>query len=202
MKLLLTGFTPFPGVDVNPSQLIVEAIAAVRRSDVLAAVLPVAYGPAEAQIRRLLHDCAPGAVICLGVATQRHEINLERFALNINDATIADNDSVVADGRPIVHDGAMAYTSTLPLAAMRAALQARDIPVRISNHAGAYLCNHVFYVVRHLLTEAGRSAPSGFIHVPPIADHDGAPGLPLSVMVEAIEVCVDCALETAGKGAL
>jgi pyroglutamyl-peptidase len=191
MRVLLTGFEPFGDVRVNPSQMIVGQIMASRRfTGLTGAVLPVKYAAAAEQMRLLIGRHRPQAVVCLGVAQGRDAINLERFALNVDDAPIADNDGVLKQGEPITPDGPLAYVSTLPLAAMLDALRARHIPAVISNHAGAYLCNHVFYVARHL-TE-GRGIPCGFIHVPPLAGEASpqAGGLPLQTMVEAVAICL------------
>jgi pyroglutamyl-peptidase len=89
----------------------------------------------------------------------------------------------------IAADGPTAYTSTLPLEIMLSALADREVPVVISNHAGAYLCNHVFYVVRHFLEQSGRASPCGFIHVPAVSEEE--PGLSLATMIDAIEGCLE-----------
>ncbi len=195
MKILLTGFVPFTGVDVNPSQLIVEKI--VERglfSELCAEALPVEYGAADERLRRLIREFEPEAVVCVGVAQSREKINLERVAINVDDADVPDNAGEVASGRMIVADAPVAYWSTLPLERMEAALKAKDIPVDISNHAGAYLCNHAFFSARHELESESRNIPCGFIHVPVLCEmpSEECKGLPLDVMVEAIETCLIC----------
>jgi pyrrolidone-carboxylate peptidase len=66
--------------------------------------------------------------------------------------------------------------------------------VAISNHAGAYLCNHVFYVARHFLEQRGRAVPCGFIHLPQASDDE--PGLPLAVLMDAVNCCLDSLRES------
>jgi pyroglutamyl-peptidase len=73
---------------------------------------------------------------------------------------------------------------------MRQALQGRDIPVKISNHAGTYICNHLFYAARHFLEQRATPIPCGFIHVPAISEGDDTLGLPLAIMIEAVETCL------------
>lgn len=181
MRVLLTGFTSFGEHAVNPSELIVEALAQ-RRLDVRTAVLPVEYGTAGKKIAALIEQYHPDAVLMLGLAARRSAINLERFALNVDDAALPDNAGEIRSGKAIVADGPAAYTSTLPLEAMQAALMTRGVPVVISNHAGAYLCNHVFYVARHHLQPM---TPCGFIHIPDESV------LPLATMIDAIDCCLD-----------
>ena len=77
--------------------------------------------------------------------------------------------------------------STLPLAAMHQALSERGIPVAWSNHAGTYVCNHVFYTARRAMEQAGVDRPCGFVHLPPM----GEGGLPLATLIDAVEICLD-----------
>jgi pyroglutamyl-peptidase len=150
MKILLTGFVPFGDVVVNPSQLIVEKI--VERgpfSELCTEILPVEFAVAGDCIRRLIRQYQPEAVLCVGVAQSRTAISLERVVLNLNDARIPDNADQSVNGQLIAPDGPVRYWSTLPLDEMEAALKAKEIPVEFSNHAEAYLCNHVFFSARH-----------------------------------------------------
>jgi pyroglutamyl-peptidase len=100
---------------------------------------------------------------------------------------VSDNTGETRSGQMIVANGPAAYVSTLPLDVMSSTLAARDVPVVISNHAGAYLCNHVFYVVRYYLEQAGFNIPCGFIHVPDISET----GVSLATMIDAIDGCLD-----------
>jgi pyroglutamyl-peptidase len=201
MKILLTGFEPFGPVRVNPSEQIVRRIAAQVQArgdpDLLAEVLPTEFTAAEKRIRQLIRRVRPEAVLCLGVAPQRDKISLERVALNLDDDALPDNAGRRRAGHRIVPRGPAAYWSTLPLERFRKQLERRNIPVSYSNHAGTYLCNHVFYVARHEIERLGNRAPCGFVHVPPalkqVRKRSKAAkprGIPLSTMVEAVECCL------------
>jgi pyroglutamyl-peptidase len=195
MKILLTGFVPFGDVAVNPSQLIVEKISASGRfPDLCAEILPVDFARAGDCLRRLIRDFQPEAVVCIGVAQNRTAISLERVALNLDDARIPDNAGSSVKGRMIAPDGPVGYWSTLPLERMHAALTEQAIPVEFSNHAGAFLCNHVFFAARHELEASWKRIPCGFIHVPRLCEtpSEDCPGLPLDMMVEAIARCLHC----------
>jgi pyroglutamyl-peptidase len=201
MRILLTGFEPFGDVKINPSQCVVEHFAAQGRDDLITLVLPTVYSESGARIRDAIKQHNPDAVLSLGVAASRDAINLERIAVNVDDARIPDNAGVLASGEPIDTDGPVGYRSTLPLAAMKAALEARGIAVTISNHAGAYMCNHVFYSARHALEQAGSTIPCGFIHIPDLAQPDGTTnahgkaGMPLDTLIEAVEICLQVLCE-------
>jgi pyroglutamyl-peptidase len=166
MKILLTGFEPYGVVEVNPSEQVVRRIAARARArgqnNLYTEILPTEFVAAGKRIRQLIRKLRPGAVLCLGVAPSRDKISLERIALNLNDDPLPDNAGRVRAGRRIVPGGPVAYWSTLPLERIRKQLEKRGVPVSYSNHAGTYLCNHVFYVARHEIERTrsrARSAP-------------------------------------------
>ncbi len=205
MRILLTGFEPFGDFAVNPSQAIVQKLAAAHQPglgyELCTAILPVAYAEAGERILALLAETRPDVVVLLGVAGKRSTISLDRVALNLDEAAKPDNRGEVAVGRPIVSDGPVGYWSTLPLDRLYAVLAEHGIPVAMSHDAGAYLCNHVFYVARHALEMSGRPIPCGFIHVPPMAeqartDEERSTTLHVDVMVRAISLCLQALAET------
>lgn len=194
MKILLTGFNPFGANAVNPSQLIVQALGEREYDsfDLITAVLRTEFAAAGAAVKGLIEAVEPDVVLMLGLASGRNVISLERVAINLNDAGLPDNAGDHAQGRLIAADdnAPVAYWSTLPLDALTAALQERGIPVGYSNHAGAFVCNHVFYTARQAIEQMGWAVPCGFIHVPPIADSPDAAGLPLATLIDGIETCL------------
>jgi len=196
--ILLTGFNRFGGLEVNSSELIVEAIATRAlesgRTDLVSEVLPTEYRRAGDRMRYLIQEYQPKVILALGVATGAPFLRLERVALNLNDAEMPDNAGEVISGQLIEAKGPAAYWSSLPLTAMLEALDGLDVPVVVSNHAGTFLCNHVFYIARHQVEQLGIQSRCGFIHVPGVStgiSEDTDDGLPLSLMIEGIE----CGLE-------
>jgi pyroglutamyl-peptidase len=188
--LLLTAFEPFGGESVNPSGQIADAldgktVAGVR---VRALRLPVAFGEALRVLREGLVAHAPSIVVALGQAGGRAELSIERVAINLDDARIPDNVFAQPIDTPIVPGGPAAYFSTLPIKAIVAALQERGVPAAVSQTAGTFVCNHVFYGLQHAL--AGRGVRSGFVHVPYLPEQvrgrPGIPCLPLETMVEGV----------------
>ncbi|HVU13273.1 MAG TPA: hypothetical protein VHD90_18470 [Phototrophicaceae bacterium] len=198
MPTLITGFEPFGDLQVNPSQLIVEHFQAQQRPDRVALVLPTAYQAAGERIEAAIQRYQPDAILALGVAQSRKTISLERIAVNVDQAALADNAGVLASGELIAEDGPIAYWSTLPIQPMLAALQAKDIPASISNHAGTFVCNHTFYSARRAVERLNLAIPCGFIHVPDLLKSEGevTTGLPLEVMIEAVEICLDVVRQT------
>lgn len=162
--VLVTGFGPFGQLEGNPSAALAEALAAEPgvRSD----VLPVAYERAGRRLAELLERIRPAAVLLFGVHGAPG-FRLERVAKNLDDEVEPDVDGAVHRHQPI-HPGApAAYWSTLPLVEIAEALDLLGLPWEWSNHAGGFLCNHVFYSTRHLGAELNLSGPCGLVHVPP-----------------------------------
>ena len=199
--VLVTGFEPFGGDLINPSQEIAHAldgrVIAGRR--VVGAVLPCVFGAANVELRNFLRTTSPELVICLGLAGGRTEITPERVAINVDDARISDNAGAQPIDAPVVRGGPAAYWSTLPIKAIVAALRKRGIPASVSQTAGTFVCNHVFYGLMHALRRgSGLASRGGFIHVPAFSSQAarGQPGLALPTMVEAVAVAIDVSLRT------
>ncbi|QDU62963.1 Pyrrolidone-carboxylate peptidase [Planctomycetes bacterium Pan216] len=169
MNVLVTGFEAFGAVTANPSAAMVAALAARdfgATVQVRGVTLKTEYDWAGRRIRELMDDVLPELVLCLGVARRSPEIKLERVALNLNDCADADNAGVVRRGMRIASDGPEAYFSRLPLERLEDRLKDIDERVIISNHAGAYVCNHVFYTASHHAASMASPPVCGFIHVP------------------------------------
>jgi len=194
MRVLLTGFEPFGSHATNPSQDIVALLAVRaprttgRRVELQTTILQTEYDRAARRLGSLIDELRPDAVVSLGVDSRAEGICLERIALNLDDKDLADNAGEVRLARPIVPGGPMVYLSTLPLDAMLEVLRQADFPATISNHAGTYVCNHVFYTARHLLEQSRRQIPCGFIHVPVV---DGAKSLSVARMADGIELALE-----------
>lgn len=196
MKLLMTGFAPFPGVEVNPTELLIRyfqdgAVPLPYHLTLIAEVLPTAFDLAGSRIRELIRDELPDAVLCLGVAQKRAEINLERVAHNWDEARIPDNMSVQRSGEKIVPDGAEVYYSTLPVEQIKSCLDAANIESVLSDDAGRYVCNHVFYSARHEIELLGLKIPCGFVHVPGLAGTSEFPGWDMEKLVDAVKCCLE-----------
>ena len=192
--MLVTGFEPFDGATVNPSQRIVEELAAAPPEGVelTTAVLPVAYARSADALRAAVHAAEPDVVICFGQADGRTGISVERFAHNLDSPEPVDNDGV-SSGAVIDPVGPVAYSSTLPVADIVAALRASGVPASESRDAGAFLCNHVFYVLMRVLEQERPGARGGFVHVPLLPEQaldKQTASMPLDVLVHAAHTVV------------
>lgn len=195
-NVLLTGFEPFAEAAVNPSWQAIRALHGRRIAGhrVVARELPVAFGESSKRLRAAIRDARPAAVLCVGLAANRDAISLERIAINLDDARIPDNAGRQPIDTAIVEGGPAAYFTTLPIKAIHAAIGAAGLPVEVSQTAGTYVCNHVFYGLMHALRRR-RGVRAGFVHVPPAMDAS-AHGLPLDAIVEALRIAARVTLTT------
>lgn len=196
--VLLTGFEPFGGESINPSAEIARLLhgTVIGGHRVEAALLPCVFGAAITELKKQIRVTKPALIICVGQAGGRTEITPERVAINVDDARIPDNAGRQPVDRPVVKGGPAAHWSTLPIKAIVAELKKRDIPAAVSQTAGTFVCNHVFYGLMHALRRQTK-VRGGFIHVPflPEQAKAGQPSLPLETMTAAILAAVEISLK-------
>lgn len=197
--VLVTGFDPFGSDAVNPSAMAAQALhgrqAGAHR--IVGVQLPTVFGRSSDLLRDLLLRYRPALVVCVGQAGGRAALSLERVAINVDDAAIADNAQARPVDTPVVAGGPAAYFSTLPIKAMRAALQQAGIAAEVSQTAGTFVCNHVFYGLMHELATRPELAGTrgGLVHVPWLPEQ-GRPSMELAQIVRALELAIACALHT------
>lgn len=196
MKALVTGFEPFGGDRVNPSLEALRRLPArLGTLDIATRALPVVYGQALPALREAITAAMPDIVLCVGLAGGRAALSLERVAINVDDARIPDNGGNQPIDRPVVAGGPAAYFATLPIKAAVAALRDAGLPAAVSNSAGTFLCNHIFYGLMH--EAAGAQFRGGFLHVPYLpslaAQILGAPSMALEQIVEGIKIILQVA---------
>ena len=198
--VLVTGFEPFGGESINPSWMAVQALhgRTVAGHRLIGAQLPTAFDRSLEVLRDLLHRHHPALVLCTGQAAGRAALSLERVAINVNDARIPDNAKAQPVDTPVVAGGPAAYFTSLPIKAMLASLLAEGINAEVSQTAGTFVCNHVFYGLMHeLATKHGlRRTRGGLIHVPWLPAQ-GQPSMRLEEIVQGLKVAIACALVTA-----
>lgn len=197
--VLLTGFEPFGGELVNPSALAVARLhgRVLAGAQVHAVVLPCVFGAARRALTRALDRVDPAVTVCVGQAGGRAGFALERVAINVDDARIPDNRGAQPVDRAVLRGGPVGYWSTLPIKAAVRALRDAGFAAEVSQSAGTFVCNHVFYALMHALAARPR-ARGGFVHVPYLPEQaqraGGAPSMSLDDIVAGLERVVTTAL--------
>src|ERR1700686_4894297 len=198
MKALVTGFEPFAGEPINPALEAVQRLPAwLGVLDIAIETLPAVFGRALDVLENAIIATDPDIVLCVGQAGGRAALSLERVAINLDDARIPDNAGQQPIDRPIVPGGPAGYFGTLPIKAAAAALREAGLPAIVSNTAGTFVCNHVFYGLMHLAATRRLALRGGFLHVPFLpsqaARQDGAPSMALEDIVRGIEIVLTVA---------
>jgi pyroglutamyl-peptidase len=204
LTILLTGFEPFDGAAENPSRRAVLALAAAAPpagTRVVVEILPVRYAATGEALCAAVAAHRPDVLIATGLAAGRAEISVERVAINVDDARIADNDGARRIDTPVVAGGPAAYFATVPIKAVAAAIRAAGVPAQVSQTAGTFLCNHVFYRACHLAATESPAMRVGFLHVPSLpeqaAEHPGRPSMTLGCIVTALRAAIEATRDTA-----
>ena len=115
----------------------------------------------------------------------------------MDDYRIPDNGGLQPVDEPIVAGAPAAYWSTLPIKAMVAAMKEGGIPASVSNTAGTFACNHLFYGLMHHLAQSGGKVRGGFVHIPYLPEQAARLGAQPSMSVETIVNGLEIALKTA-----
>ena len=199
-KILLTGFEPFGGSTVNPS------ISACRRLEgkrvngfeIVVEEIPLRFHEIRSAIEEHIARLDPAAVICTGQSS-RALISLERVAINVANARIPYNCGTHPVDELLNDEGPAAYFSALPLREILEAVKEAGVPVGISNSAGTFGCNQIFYHLLDYRYRLGLEIPAGFIHVPCLPEqaiNKAKPSMSLDLMVEALEVAASTVAST------
>lgn len=189
LRILVTGFGPFPGAPRNPTQALVARLARLRHpalADVVVIdhVFPVSYDAVDSELPELLARHRPHALLMFGLAARTPHLRIETRARNALTTRWPDRDGRYNTHGAIVPGAdAMAFgPHTRRL--LRAALVS-GVDTKLSRDAGSYLCNYLCW--RALETGRAGTGPrlAAFIHVPPVV-HGGATAAGLARAGEAL----------------
>lgn len=167
--ILITGFEPFGGDATNGSWEAVQHLTGKRfdNMEMVVAQLPVVWGEAAEKLQSLIKANKPVSVISFGQAGEE-PVRLETTAHNVR-GRIRDNKRMMPRTSQIYINAPLTLETSLPVNKIENRLRAAGIPVRVSQDAGTYLCNDIFYT---LMYDSGfdttKNIPRGFIHVPPL----------------------------------
>ncbi|SKA67414.1 pyroglutamyl-peptidase I [Enterovibrio nigricans] len=197
-KVLITGFEPFGGASINPALEAVKMLDGVKLDggEIVICDVPVTRYEAIKAVTAAIEKHKPSYVITVGQAAGRASITPERVAINVDDFRIPDNGGNQPIDEPIIEDGPDAYFTTLPIKAITKALQEKGIPCQVSNTAGTFVCNHLFYGVQHFLRET--DIGHGFIHIPLLPEQAAATdqaSMSLETIAEGLRLAAQATLD-------
>jgi pyroglutamyl-peptidase len=176
LRILLTGFGPFPGAPYNPTQPLVARLGQLRRpalDDVALSshIFPVTYAAVDRQLPDVLAAQKPDALLMFGLAARTPYLRIETRARNAVTMLWPDAANTRSTKRGIAgHADAMMFgphTARLLRAARLTGIDARS-----SRDAGAYLCNYLSWrAIEHV--NAGGPRLAAFVHIPLLARSGG-----------------------------
>ncbi len=194
MKLLITGFDPFSQHTINPTQLIIEQLPKhLGNITIIPVLLPTVRFESTKKLIRAIEKHNPDVVLMLGQAGGIDGFHIERVAINIDDFRIKDNHRNQPSDESIHDDGEAAYFSSIPIKKIIRALLQSGYKATLSNSAGTFVCNHVFYGCAHYIKSAKHTIQYGFIHVPFESSQTDNRHFSMTIdqMVQAIKVVID-----------
>ncbi|WP_428669827.1 peptidase C15 [Roseibium sp.] len=178
--ILVTGFSPFPGAPVNPTERLMRRLPqrlGHHQSGVrfVFQVLPTTWAGRQEVTAKLRDALRPDAIVHFGVDGTRRTINVETRAVNRAVRVRPDAAGLSPDRPELAKSNERTRSATLPAEPLRAAARTGGAPARLSHDAGTYLCNATLW------DSIGSGIPSIFIHVPalPKGRKDTRPGYPV-----------------------
>ncbi len=173
LRILITGFGPFPGAPFNPTQPLVKRLLRLQRPalgdvELSGHIFPVTYNAVDRELPDLLAQKRPHALLMFGLATRTPFVRIETRARNAVTTLWPDAEHTkvrkgsIAGGADAMKFGP--HTAKL----LRAAL-GTGIDARASRDAGSYLCNYLSWRAIEATSSDGGPRLAAFVHVPLLA---------------------------------
>ena len=178
LRVLITGFGPFPGAPFNPTEPLVVRLTRLRRPafdnvELTGHIFHVTYTTVDRELPELLRKHRPQALLMFGLADRTRHMRIETRARNAVTTLFPDADRNRARKGSIVGgaDAMMLGPHTAKL--LRAAV-GTGIDARASRDAGSYLCNYLSWRAIEAVISGDGPRLAAFVHVPLLA-RGGAP---------------------------
>lgn len=189
-RLLITGFEPFGGENINPSWEAVRMLPSkIGGYSLIKLLIPVEFGKAADMVIEAADESCPDLILCIGQAGGRSAITPELVGINLRHASIPDNSGYQPKDEPIIKGGDDAYFSTVPVRKLTEAIKASGVPSDVSYSAGAYVCNDVLYTLLHHFKDSKTKV--GFIHIPYSKEQNKEPDMHLDDIIKGLIVAIE-----------
>jgi pyroglutamyl-peptidase len=196
MRVLISGFEPFAGREINPTEKLVDSIKKneihyPNEMTLESILLPVRFSNSYELLKNKVEEFNPDIILAFGLASGRSSIELEEIAVNTIQSHIPDNAGIIISNTPINPTGAEFYNSTLPIRGMEAELRKEGLAVNLSNSAGTFVCNYLFY--RMMEENQNTRRLCGFIHVPLLPEQvkDQAPSISMEELKKSVSIILN-----------
>ena len=202
LRILVTGFGPFPGAPHNPTQALVARLIRLRRPafaevELSGHIFPVTYTAVDSELPLALARHKPHALLMFGLASRTGYVRIETRARNA--VTMLWPDASQARSRKgSIAGGADAKTFGPHTQKLLRAADGTGIDARGSRDAGSYLCNYLSWRAIEAVETGSGPRLAAFVHIPPLA-RDGSPrrkGFPRITLDELVDAGEAMLLET------
>jgi pyroglutamyl-peptidase len=172
LRIVITGFGPFPGAPFNPTMPLVKRLSGLRRPalddvEISSHIFHVTYNTVDRELPELIAARRPHALLMFGLAGRTSHLRIETRARNAITTTFPDADRHVAR-KGTIAPGAHPVPFGPHVARLLRAARATGIDARPSRDAGSYLCNYLSWrAIEATRTEDGPRL-AAFVHIPPL----------------------------------
>lgn len=164
MKILLTGFKPFNGENINPSTDLLNLIDSnYNGHEIHKLELDVVYEKDALNTINKIKEINPDLVLSIGQAGGRSHVTFEYFGLNMQSASIPDNDGKIHILNEISNSD-LAYKTNINV--KKLVDNVDNNLFKISFHAGTFVCNDLYFNLLDYIYKNKLNIKCGFIHVP------------------------------------
>jgi len=193
LRILITGFGPFPGAPFNPTQALVARLLRLRRPalgdvELIGHIFHVTYATVDRELPLLLAKHRPQALLMFGLAGRTAHLRVETRARNAVTTLWPDADRTRARKGSILSDADAKMFGPHTAKLLRAAV-GTGIDARASRDAGSYLCNYLSWrAIEAAGTDHGPRL-AAFVHVP-LLSRDGTSrrkGMPQITLEELVD---------------
>lgn len=196
LRILVTGFGPFPGAPYNPTQPLVARLTRLRRPafadvELSSHIFPVTYQAVDRELPLALKQYQPHALLMFGLAGRTGYVRIETRARNA--VTMLWPDAAQTHARKgSIADGADARRFGPHTAKLLRAARTTGIDARASRDAGSYLCNYLSWRAIEAVSLDNGPRLAAFVHIPSLARgsaarRKGFPRITLDELVDAGE---------------
>ena len=198
-RVLITGFEPFGGDKINPSEMVARNLEGrmISGRSIAVRVLPVETRSMHERLEQALLVDDPDIIIAMQQFGGRNALSLERVAVNVLDFAGPDNVGTMRKGDAISRGGADARISNIPFDRILETWRTHGVPGYVSNAAGTFVGNQVLYELLGLTEHASSPALVGLMHLPYLpaqaieAGAETNPSMSLDLMNKGIELLIE-----------
>jgi pyroglutamyl-peptidase len=173
LRVLLTGFGPFPGAPFNPTASLVRLLARRRGATlpgvrVVAHVFSTSYAAVDRELPMLVACERPAVILMFGLAGRTRHLRIETCARNARSRRLEDASGFLPSEEAIEPDGPKLLRLRSPVAQFLAAARNAGLVAAPSRDAGDYLCNYLCWQASRIAEGVRHPPIVAFIHVPPV----------------------------------